>query len=230
MREKAPVLFAQLCTCFTSEEEQQATAHATAHHLGSHQPKILVLFCDYSSSLQPTGWCRSNCRSNCCASLQQCRRGASRSVIIIYSVRSKFLDHSCLCCLNALQLTNWRKHLCSSRKAALSRRRYGLPSRHLCPHRTWIPSLVLVEKPGRIGEDVWGKTAKEKIASNHTLPFKIPSAISNCWLPSLPRRKAKQKSSDSLSISLGRSFYSSTSQKQMSCISACPLQRYKSWT
>lgn len=41
---RTPVLFAFLCTCSTTEEKQQATAHLTVHCLETHQPKTQYYF------------------------------------------------------------------------------------------------------------------------------------------------------------------------------------------
>lgn len=40
------MLLAFLCTCSTTQEAQQATAHLTVHCLGTHQPKTQHYFWD----------------------------------------------------------------------------------------------------------------------------------------------------------------------------------------
>ena len=117
-----------------------------------------------------------------------------------------------------------RSASCSSRKAVLSCKRPGLSSGHLCLHRTQVPTSALVKK-------WWGRMQGKNSIRKKQPPFmplhsrgpKLFAIASHCHC------SGKEPVSDSLSISLGSSFYSGTRQKkQRSCVSDLPIVEIQS--
>lgn len=112
---------------------------------------------------------------------------------------------------------------CSSRKVALSCKWSGLSSGHLCLHCTQVRTSALVKK-------WWGRMLGKNSIRKNQPPFtplhsrgpKLFVIASHCHC------SGKEPVSDSLSVFLGSSFYSSTRQKQRSCISDLPIVEIQS--
>lgn len=134
--------------------------------------------------------------------------------------KNTFLGGSCPCHPDALQLTNRRK--CFLYLQVMP----DDPDSLLATSDFIAPKSQLLHLQSNCGGKMQGKNSiRKKAASVHTLPFKSPKLF---VIPSHCHCSGKEPVSDSRSISLGSSFYSSTRQKQRSRVSDLPIVEIKS--